>query len=524
MKASIFPVLFMCACSCREEPVDTQDPRDTEDTTETGEDTSGDLACNHDWQEAPAGIPAAEGWQGSDDLLYRVVRIETSAREGTTCAVVFYPSDPTWRAYVEGAPVHVMVPTTFHASAPRPFSEIAHGIIEVQPVYPGLAVDDCRSSGTNDNGGADTLIMVQETIAFAAGLRTTEEGWTLGHLAGMDVCNRQVSVFGTSSGGMTAYGAVATAGAEIQGVVLGIGGHETPSNPQFVNGEGGWSWEDPNDAVDADDNGYTWDDARNYAYVPGQCGPETCDLDYSALRYTEDVLLSDIHATAYGPASGQDGGVLYLDLDGNGRLSLADDGCVAEGVECSLDVDGNGAFDEDFFIWPANADEGDHRLIYSPEVLRAAVAQGVLSEGAWPEEMFTVAEAEAFWSTRNMAAYADELAVALGTDAPMLITFTEEDHGVALPSRPHVWQVYEALRAAGFAPQYNVPAALAECLVGRADLFTWAGEVAPGTALAEDELENWALPENIPDKIIRSIGQAAVFWRTWGPFDRCPGS
>ena len=522
-------------------------------TSETGETGAPDTAppdargCNSDWKSAPADLeePEVDASDMNGNTYRRVVTLDTE-HFTPLCVAIYFPVDPEMRPYDDGAVVGVTVGPAFKDNGTRSLMAVRYGVVEVRPVYPGSQVNSsngaaCATSGEHDGGGDDTVMAIQETIRFAAGKGLTTDGYALSQLVGMDVCNAQVSVLGSSSGGITAAEAIGTLPEEDRDLVIGATFHETPPLGQFVNGDAGWSWMDPDLGEDGDGDGHLANDARNLTYSPGDCDDgNDCALDYRKIRYTEDVMMSDVLPDVH-TAGVNDGGVLFLDLF-NGTeavdgLDLREADCLTDDtLDCSLDVNQNNALDEDFLLWPNSLTDSkgmSDKFIYTPQALQAAINYA-FEGGEEPDHFLQLEDAEVFWTRRNMLNWADEMGEAYADrDFPMQFTFSSVDHAVAIETHPHIRMQYEVFKSHGLNTQYNTPEALVNCMLGEDTVVDWLGDLEPGVEIDEIDadlepyLHLWAYPElsrdgtGLDNDHARTTGIMGPFWRTWGEFDRC---
>lgn len=510
------------------DPTDTQEtgtPTETGETGETGRDTAeGDylpLQCNEDYIDAPAEVPPPSVSPSDPDLVYHVVEIDTDEFEHLFVAV-FFPVDSEVTAYEEGAPPLVVAVPSMEMQSGTVAGRVSadYGLVELQPLYPSWEMDGNTTSGAWDAGGEQSALALRETVLFAADRLTTVEGWSLGHLVERPVCNGQVVMVGNSRGAVTGTTALARWHDELSGVLVGYGTHEPPTVPQFVVGDGGWIWMDSDADTDADGNGISWDDARNRTYQEGGCEPlgSNCTLDYTNLKFTLDVTLADIRPEFFDPVDGENG-MLFLDNDGDGAFTWSGN---------TTDVDGDGAVneDEDFYFAPfheAAAPAGQNVQYYSNEVLGAAVDQNVLDEATWPTGLATASQAQSFWATRNLMGGLGDLSRAWDSEEIWFgVEYTAVDHANALSSRPHIYQIYEGLRQAGYRVRYNTAEAMAECLLEPAYYEGWAGEVEAGVEIPEGDLQEWAFPAEMPNTVARVLSGVGLIWDLFGPFDRCP--
>ena len=496
----------------RDDPDDTGPPGDSHEADDSGAPTTGPEGCAAPEDVDESELP--EEFETSGGANYRVVRVASDELE-RVFLLVYYPQDEYPNGYEEGAPVIVTAhpsgkPDDRWSTAPRTYIPQEWGTVEVQPVYPGWDVQGYETSGGQDSGGPLAAITVRDAIRFAAGDILTWDGLTLAQVAGRTACNGRVVVLGSSAGGSTAALALATYADTLAGDVMGLALYESPTIPELVNAEAGAIWMDPDATVDADGDGNTWDDGRNAAFA--DCDHQGCAGDYAKLAWDPDASLYKIWPTAV--MDPVPNGVLYLDGNGDGRLSLNSD--------AQPDVDGNGAIDADEdFVLPGRPETVDdpERVFYSPALTEAAAA---LFGDTWPDGVVGLDEATVYWEPRTLLNYLDATAAAWPPPFRYGVLFTERDHSVGLPNRPHVSLTYETLRTAGADVRYNASLDVARCWLPEDTIVGWSGGPEAGAEVTEDELLSYAFPEDAVDVRSRAVGVLNLIWETWGAFDHCP--
>ncbi len=506
------PALIASMLGCtgpgaEDEPLtgDTAPGAETEDTGAS--DPNG---CHAPTSQIEAGVPLSSSLDPTS--LGRVVRLDTVPE---TWAMVWYPADPLGLAYEAGAPVVVSVyPVRKLRDRERPWLRGYHGAIEVQPVYPGSSAQGLGTAGSLDLGGEASVAAIQATIAFAAGELSTIEGWGLAAVAQRPVCNGQVVVLGTSSGGEVAARALAELDPRLLDRVLGFATYESPILPQMSAGDLGMLWRDEDLTLDGDDNGYAWDDGRWQAYTPGACDATGCALPHQHILWDPRARPEAVYPHKLEGISQR--GALLLDRSGDGQLTTDASG--------SLDLDGDGAvgLDEDFLFVPLwSPDEPDAVQRYSPQVLDAAVAAGQLELTSWPSHLARPEEVGPWWAERDLLAHLPAIAQAAHPDFAVAVAFTAVDHGVSQPTRPHIHLFYEAFRQRGVPARYNTLEEVALCLAPPHYLQGWAGELERSQEMAEGTLDPWALPETLSVPAARALASLGLIWEAWGPFERC---
>lgn len=518
------PLILACSGpGADKDPGDTHSTDTADDSgAETGEDSAEDSAEDTAEEEEEDTAPAfsergchddgdehrVEATGTVDGVDYRVLTLPT-AHFSTFSLVVFTPADGT-RAWTDGAPVIAVAPPAFAVDAsvavtPRPTFDASYGIIEVQPVYPGWTVAGGTTSGSPDDGGLETAGALFEAIRFAIGESTDLRDHDIGQLLGIPICNARVGVLGLGAGGVAVMAALA-ANPDLDAHLAGIATFETPALPQLLIGDAGLVWMDPDPESDADGNGFSWDDGRNIDWTAGSCDTINCVLDYNTISWDPDLRLSDLYPDLY-PDSAD--GVFYLDRAGSGALEFGDNG---------LDIDGDGAVDsaEDFVLLPYVAEDGTP--YYSSQTLRKAAER----MASWPDGVATWTEADVFFATRNAIEEGKVLVAGVDPSVPAVVGYSAVDGLIALPDRPHSVLVHDLFSEAGFPTRYNLRGAALDCLVDPAARGDWEGGPVRGTALAEGELDLYAIPEAVGDETAAAITGLAALWDGLGAFDHCP--
>lgn len=449
---------------------------------------------------------------------WRVVEIPSDELD-VLYAVVFYPPDPSVNAYDDGAPIVVTANPSFtvdegFVDSPRSFFDDVYGVVEIAPVYPGWTVGEAFSTGPPDSGGLGSAAAIHDAVRFAAGLTTTPEGWTVEDITGHAVRHDAILLSALSSGGTTAMAALDVYSDDLPGLLVGYSAYETPTLPQLLTGDTGNVWMDPDPLVDDDGDGVTWDDGRNRGVGDPPCSASECDIALDNLVWTDDVALGQVWMQ-YDPTQM---GVLYLDNNHNGTLDY-------DAVKGGTDTDGNGVIDgdEDFVMVPMDdeyAVPGQITWYYSEQTLAAAVEDGAFP--TWPDTVADQDATAAFWADRNQMIRTSRITAAYPDSFAAEITYTEVDHGSALPERPHLTMLRDALTDGGLSVRYNVERDVAECLIDNTLLGDWAGAPPRGTAIATEDLATYAFPEDFVDGVSIGAGALGVFFDTTGPFDLCP--
>ena len=451
--------------------------------------------------------------QTDADYHWRLVPLASPLLEDAW-AIVIWPMEEI-SAYPEGLPVivNVLIDTvldTTYQTGPAPLTARSLGIVEVQPLPPGWTTLDATTSGELNYQGALSQEVARAAILWASGHETSEDGLTLSDVVERTTCGGRVVVSAQSSSGTTAIGALRPDRSPAYLSVAGLDLFESPSSPQFLAREGGVPFLDDDHEVDADGNGLGWDDARNLTYQVGDCDAVTCDMDYSDLRYEQGVTLADLWPTRM---SVRFPGVLYLDRNQNGVLDRAKDG--------SPDLDGNGGYGEDEDFVFLGLIQAGQKARYSLELTNAIEENDLFSEMERPSFIPTLEDAIEWWSERSLSTDFQILAESMPSDALFSMTYTDWDHGVAIGSRPHIYQLAEIALENGVSVNLNTNREAASCVVSQDFLTGWVPSPPITSDLSEHEVQQWAFPEEVPQIRVRSAGIVGLFWNTFGPIGTC---
>ena len=459
-----------------------------------------------------SGLPAP-GSTGS--MQYRIVELEGNGRVDPLHVAVYFHPDDTEPPYDAGFPVAVAVPPALQSGSQlREQISNLYRLIEVQVIYPGWTVEGVTSGSVGDQGGEESAFALKEALLFAAGERTTAEGHTLDQLIDAPICNQQVVALGASSGGSLVMQTLAGWPEELRDVLLGFANHENPSNPQFIVGDIGRPWMDPDENSDDDGNGNPWDEGRNLMYTSGSCGALECDLDYSRLRWDADTN----HGAIWSLILPEQDGVFYLDNNQNGVLDFT------PGADTPLDTNANRILDadEDYVLvptWDQTVGQGLH--YYSPQVIKAADELGLFAQDGWPSFVSGPTDNLAFWTPRSMMTHVDAVAKLYPAPFRTIVDFTVNDHGVSQSAHPHVLSFYNAMHYAGATIRYNPTVAALDCMMPEAFYSGWTSEQDYNVPLPESQMHANGLPQDFPNSIVRGVAAMQVLWDGVGPFDNC---
>jgi hypothetical protein len=205
---------------------------------------------------------------------------------------------------------------------------------------------------------------------------------------------------------------------------------------------------------------------------------------------------------------------MYLDRNQNGVLDL--------GTDSSPDVNGDGALtqDEDFVIMGQIQGQTGYR--FSMEAITAAVSRDIFSGTEWPDFVPSEAETAEWWSHRSMAKDLQRVVEAWPDGAIAGVSYTEIDHGIALPSRPHIATLAQLFMEESVPLTLNASTEVATCVLSTDQLAFWSPAPELSGSFEETDLPLWGWPDSISSTTARYMGVLDVLWRAFGPIQTCP--
>ncbi|MCD5408241.1 PQQ-binding-like beta-propeller repeat protein, partial [Candidatus Bipolaricaulota bacterium] len=339
----------------------------------------------------------------------------------------------------------------------------------VKFAFPGGGRPPFRSSGTYDHRGLASLMALRDVVRFLRGEIPDENGCYISELLPYPLI--QVGLIGSSNGGNTAVVALGLFGDEMG--VDWYEGWENPAGVQFTTVDLG-----------SRDQGLPF-------YAPCSCrltpqGVE-CDMDYTHLRWDPEAI-----SQGWGPQRRGTWGVLYHDLNGNGRYDPGD--YVL------------GSYPGTF--------GGVEKRVYSTHALEAAVERGLIDP--WPEDVATLAEARDYWSIRDMSRYYGDVVEKL-PDLAVIVIGSVQDHVQVAPDHPHILLQYRGWQEVGGRwVRLNPDAAYVELILPRP-----AVDVPAGAPVDCQGISGMLESESIPDQITQAAAALELsdrhYFGDWSP-------
>ena len=414
---------------------------------------------------ASGGCPPPEPISGGATL---VTWIPSEAAPGRGIVVrISYPDSPR---YPEGTAAVVIVPGADSSGGvglqgPERDPYLPQGLVRVSFAFPGGGKPPYQSSGTYDHRGLDSLRALRDVVRFLQGEIPEENGCFISDILPYSLL--QVGLTGYSNGGNTAVVALGLFGDEM-GVDWYVG-WENPAGVQFTTVDLG---------------------SRNQSlpfYTPCSCRltPDgaKCDIDYTHLAWDGGAV-----SRGWGPQGRDTRGVLFYDLDGNGRY---DPGDYVLGA------------------YPGTFD-GTEKRVYSTSILEAAVERGLIDP--WPEGVATLDEARDYWALRDMSRYYDDAIARLPRPAAIVIG-SETDHVQATPDHPHILLQYLGWQEAGIPwVRINPDASYVELFHPRGDQPV---EAPAGSEFDCHSIASVLEPETIPDSLTQAASALELADRTY---------
>lgn len=417
------------------------------------------LACSDKHLDSAGGDDSGASWMapgtiydlGDHQARVEWIPTEPADPEGVAVRIV-WPKAGAAR-FSDGLPVVVTINGGEKATEiGTPDSEIPTeypGIVQIRVALPGGGKDPWVSGGEDDRRGAGSAQALGDVLAFALGQGTTVDGWTLDQLLDQRTDPGAVGLFGLSNGGNLALASLVDR-SDLESTCW-VGTWGTPIDSHYATPIMGDQVNDPDDEVDANGDGVTWNDMVDPDYVPWTCDLERCPGSYRDLRWN--------------------GHYLWGDRDG--------DGILGDGAGL-LDLDGNGMRDADEdmdYHWYTAA---DGRQVYALPTLQAAIDAGILPE-PWPGDLlYTMEEAEAFWAQRRGVLFIPRLPEGIRA----MITSSSRGHLHAALDQPDQWVTYRLYQQAGHWVRLNADASYLQALRGGGT----APERAANVAIAQTDL------------------------------------
>ena len=377
-------------------------------------------------------------------------RVPSEGAGGGTLAVqVVAPKVPR---YPEGAPVYVFVLGGF---SPEGYGHglrgiVGQGFVQITYNYPGGGQGRTRSEGQYDYRGLKSFQATRDVIRFALGEFGDDRGRKLHEIVGQKILYKNVGVFGSSSGGLVFFSTFAHDPEALKSLAFYVGWENPTTGQTLLVDLGGRS-------------SYTGKPLPNPAFAA--YGPESCKVDYSALKWDaeKEFSLRDLRNMGRGPTR-RTRGVLYLDNNGNGRCDVE----PGFGARLPFDLNRNGVIDrgEDWIFWFVGETHGARvKRYYSVEVIRAATEKKVFGPEGPPSSVASLQECEAYWRDRN-SLRAFPLIPRYCPNLKVILVAGQEDHVQACPAFPGIQQAYDGLGLAGVWRRLNPDAEYVRLVLG----------------------------------------------------------
>jgi hypothetical protein len=210
----------------------------------------------------------------------------------------------------------------------------------------------------------------------------------------------EVGVFANANAGIAAVRAFSLYGVQLQGLGYFVG-REVPTV----------------DTISCMEVGHH-DDAGQPVYNPFYKYPTGYSSTALALNYT-NLRWDPAHVNSYSGATGSP----YLDLDGNGSLNPGD------------------------YVFDGPIPVMFGKRYYSTALMAALLANGALSQDAWPADLATPQEAAEAWQIRQTpglfaAMQSDEIV----HNMKVMLVFAQDEQAQVAQDKPHIHQLYQGFR------------------------------------------------------------------------------
>ena len=330
------------------------------------------------------------------------VKTTTILSEGMNIAVMV--ASPQAARYPEGAGV-VLVASPIFTAADGFMTDpdlTSLGLVQVSYLWPGQtdARTGLKSSGVFDYGGDQSIKVLRDVIRFAANRVADVKGHYIVSMTSVPPLVGEVGVYAFSDAGIAAIRAFSLYGAQLQGLGYFIG-REIPSV----------------DTISALELG-TYNAAGQPIYNPFYIYPTSYGTMALTLNYT-NLRWDPAYTSSFSKSVGRP----YLDLDGNGSLGSGD------------------------YVFDGQIPVMFGKRYYSTALTTALLANGALTQAAWPADLATPQEAARDWQIRQTPG----LFAALQNDEIVknmkaMLVFAQNEHAQVVQDKPQIHQLYQGFR------------------------------------------------------------------------------
>jgi hypothetical protein len=339
---------------------------------------------------------------GTPVALQEQTRTTEIDSEGLKIAVMIL--SPRQPRYSEGAGVVVVASPIFtETNGFMTDPDLASlGLVQVSYLWPGAtdASTGARSTGTFDYGGDQSVSILRDVIRFAANRIADVNGRYIVSMTSVPPLVGEVGVYAFSDAGIDAIRAFSLYGSQLQGLGYFIG-REVPTV----------------DTISCLELG-TYTAAGQPAYNPFYNYPAAYSSSSLALNFA-NLRWDPAYTSSFSKAVGRP----YLDLDGDGSLGSGD------------------------YIFDGQIPVMFGKRYYSTALTAALLANGALTEAAWPGDLATPQEAAQAWKIRQtpglFAALQENEIV---KDMKVMLVFARDEHAQVALDKPHIHQLYQGFR------------------------------------------------------------------------------
>lgn len=348
--------------------------------------------------------------------------------------------------------------------------------------------------GEEDDGGPARQRALQDAATFARGEGVTVDGLTLAEVAGAPIDSETQVMLLSSAVGLVGLSSIA-AEPEAFNALKALTLYEVPIHTEGLTRYVGMMPWDQDERADSSRSGCVWDDGQNPWITDGACRKGRCTLPKRRLAWSDTASVSDLTVYVAQEHDEATPGMLFIDGDGDGELTLSSDG------HPDRDGDGHIHRSEDIPLPGMPDDLADsERYWLSLSVMEEALLTGVLDEDHWPDHLHPPDETRAYWGERDGYGSLAPIHAAL-PDLRWLVSATERDHGIPSCGRPHLVDLYEQLRSIGADVQFNPGAAAFEDAGIDTTDYT---PLLPGAALTESTVQEYTPPLSVDSHYART--------------------
>ncbi len=369
--------------------------------------------------------------------------VPSQAAPGLGLAVnMIYPEKSR---YADGAPVAVVASGGNAADGLNFTMHAAQvGFVEVRMAFPGGGKPKFQSGGIYDYRGSESQLALKDVLLFAGGKIPDTQGRYISDIVPVKIAKTNVGLVGWSNGGNIALITLGKYSDDLKSVVSWIAFYESPIGPLFF---------PPN-------LGGSKDLLINKHYRQGSGATGACVVDWKKLQWAGSTMRnSGEHKKLSEP---EVSGVLYFDENKNGIWDESVEYALTYALDVGLDkqiyppevlhaLQLSAMFEKWVPDVPDPSEQGNRppppppkpKPLKKGETAPAAAKPKMKHIVAWPKNLATLRESEAYFEERDGSTYYGKVAAEY-PNLLIIVLATYIDHLQRQPDHPHIAMQYNA--------------------------------------------------------------------------------